>query len=161
MTCDEAELMLSSAETSAALEEHLQGCAACKAFGAELGEVLALSALPAPTPAIRRALDGLPQVVRAQWSAQQRRRSIGQRVLGYAVAAALGGLVATAALHGRAVPVASAPVAVAEVVAADPADELPTWEVAAMDEDFDVTEPVAAVDELAGFEVPWTAVDEL
>jgi predicted anti-sigma-YlaC factor YlaD len=159
MTCDEAELMLSSAETGAALEEHLQGCAACKAFGAELGQVLSLAALPAPTPAIRRALDGLPQVVRAQWSAQQRRRSLGQRVLGYAAAAALGGVVATAALHGRAVPVAIAPVAVAP--AAVSAEELPTWEVAAMDEDFDAVEPAAVADELAGFEVPWPAVDEL
>jgi predicted anti-sigma-YlaC factor YlaD len=159
MTCDEAELMLSSAETGPALEEHLQACAACKAFAAELGEVLSLAALPAPTPAIRRALDGLPQVVRAQWSAQQRRRDLGQRVLGYAAAAALGGLVATAALHGRAVPVAVEPVVAAPVVAT--AEELPLWEVAAMDEDFDAVELAAVNDELAGFEVPWPAVDEL
>lgn len=157
MTCEDAELMLSSGETSPALEEHLSGCPACKAFGAELSELLSLAALPAPSAATRRALDGLPQAVRSQWGAQQRRRDVGQRVLGYAVAAALGGLVATAALHGRAVPVA-APV-VQEQLA--PAEEPPIWEVAAMDEEFDAAEPVATVDELAGFEVPWPAEDEL
>jgi anti-sigma factor RsiW len=49
---------------AARLDAHLATCAACRAEAAALEEVLALVALPPPSAADRRALDGLSETLR-------------------------------------------------------------------------------------------------
>lgn len=157
MTCDDAEVMVTSGEGSDELRAHLMACEACSAFAAQARLALEWAALPTPAPATQARLDALPGAVQAEWTKLQRRRSVVQRVLGYAVAAGFGALVATAALgptSGSSVASVAKVAAVAEV---SQADEGLSWDIAPMDEEPDAVATAEPIEELS-FEVPWPSL---
>jgi len=82
---------------SARLDEHLAGCAACRAEAAALDRALALVRLPPPDAAERAALAGLADSIRLAQQARAQRRAWPARFAAVlAVAAAAAFLVAPA-----------------------------------------------------------------
>jgi hypothetical protein len=103
MTCEDCEARVLDALTepgdqSPELAEHLAGCEGCRAFAAETAEALELAAPPALTAQDQAALAALPGSTLAAWRDRHQPRGLLQRVLSLAVAAALGGLIASTAL---------------------------------------------------------------
>ncbi|MCU0695186.1 MAG: hypothetical protein MUC96_01505 [Myxococcaceae bacterium] len=91
MTCDDIEGRLIEGDSSAEVNEHLAGCAACRAFADELGVLTAPVSLSA---ADRAALASLEADTWKAW--QQRQARARPSWFGYAAAAACGALVASA-----------------------------------------------------------------
>jgi hypothetical protein len=91
MTCEDFELELGAPELSAEARAHLETCPGCR----ETYEVVTLAALPEVTAAERSAVAGVAASTHAAWLAQDRRRARLSWVVGLAVAAGLGAVVAT------------------------------------------------------------------
>jgi anti-sigma factor RsiW len=85
------------------LDQHLAGCAACRAEAAALDRTLSLVRLPPPDAAERAALSGLADSVRAARTAAVRRRAWPVRfAAGLAVAAAAAAFLVAPAFTRRA-----------------------------------------------------------
>jgi hypothetical protein len=93
MICEDVELALLDEPVPEDAQRHLATCPACQAYARDLGLVLQ-SATPAPlSQADQLALSTLPERALAQWDRRQHPR---RPWVGYAVAAGLGALVASA-----------------------------------------------------------------
>lgn len=154
MTCEDFELELGEAELSAAARAHLDACAACR----EAYEVVALASLPEVTAAERAALAGLEAAAQAAWQARAGRRDFVSRVVGLALAAGVGALVATGVLWrlDAARPPPDAPVV--KPVAA-PRPEMPVLLEAPVVPDFS-GDALNQGDDEVFFEVSWPQVTE-
>jgi len=136
MTCEECQALATTGDTAAA--EHLAGCAACREEEAKTKAALALAAMPALSGEEAAQLGPLAASTWSAWRRAERRKSLWRSVAGLAVAAAVGGLIASAALL-RASPHSSAPQRAVVAAADDPA-------LLASDDEFDTS----------AYEVPWT-----
>lgn len=156
MTCEDFELELGEAALSADAQAHLAQCAACR----ETVEVVALAALPEPTAAERAALLGLEGTARAAWQRETRRRDVVTRLVGLAVAAGVGALVATGVMW-RLRPEVAAPPApkVVEPVVAAPREAEPVWLEAPVVPDLS-GDALNQTDDEVSFEVSWPQVTE-
>jgi hypothetical protein len=141
MTCDECQNLALTGDPAAA--EHLEGCRACQAEHAKAQEALTLAALPALSEEESARLGALEASSERAWRRNEGRRSAWRRVAGLAVAAAVGGLIASAALIRQSphAPVAPRPEAVAVALADEGA-----YALEASDDEFDPS----------SYEVPWT-----
>ncbi len=155
MPCEDVEIELSELPKtySAELTEHLKGCASCQ----QTARVLGLATLPEPSALERATLTQLPLKTHLAWRAKEARRFSVQRVAGYALAAGLGALVASASFLSFQKPeplVGGAPV---QQTVAQPAAP-----VALADSDWDTTDDglAAADDEAAFFDVSWPSLPE-
>lgn len=90
ITCEVAQLGLLEPPVDPQLARHVEGCAECQAFARDLALVSSSSSLPEPSPA---ELDGLVASTWAEWRRFERSR---RSWLGYAAAAGLGALLASA-----------------------------------------------------------------
>ena len=99
MNCDEVELELSGREpqemTSVEVRAHVADCASCQATARLLG----LAALPPLSQTERLVLNGLATTTQQTWKAQRQRGQGLRRWASLALAAGLGGLLASAVLH--------------------------------------------------------------
>lgn len=141
MTCDECQTLALTGDPAAA--EHLETCLTCQAEHAKAQAALELAALPALSEEETSRLGLLEASTGAAWRRAEGRRSAWRRVAGLAVAAAVGGLIASAALlrpdpHSRVAPRA-------EAVTVALADE-GAGALEAGDDEFDPS----------AYEVPWT-----
>ncbi|MHB8879368.1 MAG: hypothetical protein ACYC8T_37210 [Myxococcaceae bacterium] len=135
MTCDEFEALALSGDGPALA--HVEGCARCRGEVEKAKRALELTALPPLTAADRGQLAGLAASTLTAWRGTERRRGLFCRVAGLAVAAALGGLVASAVVL-RYAGLGPAPAA---------GESWPLEsDVAPEDDELD----------LAAYEVPWT-----
>ena len=154
MQCEDAEVLLSEMpETSSAeLKEHLAGCASCR----QTAKVLGLAVLPEPTALERAALTQLPLKTHQAWRAKEARRFSVQRLAGYALAAGLGALAASASFLSfqPPAPVLSQPAIGVEQRPAGALSEAPDWDTS----DDGLT--ASADDESAFFEVSWPSFTE-
>lgn len=141
MSCERMELALLDPERPPEVVAHLATCASCQAFERDLGLVVARASLPEPTPAERAALDGLADSAWTEWRRSSRAR---QPWLGYAAAAGIGALLASAGFW-TARPVREV---VVERVVEQPRAVTP-----------DSAEPNLAADEVF-FEVTWPDISE-
>jgi len=99
MRCDDVELSIIEAQPLAEdAAAHVAGCARCRAFEEDTRRLLADAALPEPSAEERAALVSLPSSTLAAWRKQERRRGLVRQLVGYAVAAGLGALLASAVL---------------------------------------------------------------
>lgn len=153
MSCHDVELLCLEGDDALTAEAraHLEGCPACRAFRADAAAVVAAAALPPPSAQERAALASLPATAWAAWTRRERRRGLVQQVLGYAMAASLGAVVASAALWqrgpGGVVAVSSrAPEAVAFEAPYPPPDFLEPEDLDVPDDEvfFEVTWPQTA-----------------
>ena len=154
MQCDDAEIELSEEPKtySAELAEHLKGCASCQ----QTARVMELAALPEPTALERSALTQLPLKTHLAWRSQEARRFSVQRVAGYALAAGVGAMVASAgflSFHTRA-PLVTEPAQHTVMRQQAP--------VPPFDSDWDTSDdgPAAADDETPFFDVSWPSLTE-
>ena len=154
MQCEDAEVLLSEMPEapSGELNEHLAGCRSCR----QTATVLGLASLPEPTALERAALSQLPLRAHQAWHVKEARRFSVQRVAGYALAAGLGALVASASfLSFRAPdPVLPQQVKAVEQRPAETLGEDPDWDVG----DEGLAAP--ADDETAFFDVSWPSLTE-
>ena len=139
-----------SSSDDARLAAHLAGCAACRAEGEALAEVLSMARLPLPTDAERGALAGLAESVRLeQRRAQLRRRApIRYAAALLAVAAAAAFLVAPAFTR-RAPRIAPGDVAAAQVQDWEAPDTDDFWAASELDADDGSTAAMSGADQLA------------
>ncbi len=154
MQCEDAEVLLSEMPEapSAELAEHLAGCASCR----QTATVLGLASLPEPTALERAALSQVPLRAHQAWRVKEARRFSVQRFAGYALAAGLGALVASASfLSFRAPdPVLTQPVSAVEQRPAEAVTDVAEWDVG----DDGLT--ASADDESAFFDVSWPSLTE-
>lgn len=156
MTCEDFELELGEPALSADAQAHLSACAACR----ETYEVVALAALPEPTAAERAALAGLESAVRAAWQRDARRRDVVSRVVGLAIAAGVGALVATGVMWRLRPEPAPQPVPkVAAPAVTAPADVEPVLLEAPVVPDLS-GDALNQSDDDVSFEVSWPSVTE-
>lgn len=152
MTCEDFELELGEPALSVAARAHVAGCAACR----ESYEVVTLAALPPESAAERAALANLPAATLTAWRAKDRRRDLVGRVVGLAVAAGLGAVVATAVLLELR-PAPQSP-GVQPVAATQPAAEPVLLEAPVVP---DLSgDALNQVDDEVFFEVSWPSVTE-
>ena len=144
MTCDELELLLPEGADDPAVQAHLAQCASCL----QSAEVLAAAAQPPLSPSEKAKLGGLSSAVQGQWVRLQHRRGRVQQVLGLAVAAALGAVIASGVMW-KLNPARPAPQPLAVEPRAQP-------QVLVVLED---ASPLAADDE-SSFEVSWPSLNE-
>ncbi len=95
MNCDEVELELSGGEPSVEVRAHVVDCASCQTTARLLG----LSTLPPLSQTERLVLNGLAASTQQTWKAQRQRGQGLRRWATLALAAGLGGLLASAVLH--------------------------------------------------------------
>lgn len=155
MTCEDFELELGEAALSADAQAHLSQCAACR----ETVEVVALAALPEPTAAERAALMGLEGTARTAWQREARRRDRVSRVVGLALAAGVGALVATGVMWKLRPDVAPQPAPKVEPVVAAPRDAEPVLLDAPVVPDLS-GDALNQSDDDVSFEVSWPSVTE-
>lgn len=139
-----------AAGDAARLEAHLAGCAACRAEGEALAEVLSMAALPPPAQAERDALTGLAEAVRLEQRRTELRGRPPLRVAAalLAVAAAVAFLVAPAFSHRTTVDAPAARLAAAPAGWEPPdADEL--WTASDLASDDGSTAAMSGADEVA------------
>ena len=91
MTCDELELLLPEGADEAAAQAHLATCANCR----ETMAALTAAAQPPLTRVEKTKLEALPSAVQAEWTQRQHRRGMARTVVGFAIAASLGAVVAS------------------------------------------------------------------
>lgn len=139
MTCDELQLSFPEGAADMVAQAHLETCGDCR----EALEVLTLAAQPVPSALERAKLVGLPAAVQLEWLRVQRRQSMTRSIVGLAIAASLGAVVA-AGMMWRLIP---APVAANAHT--DP--EMVVW--------MEDSTPPAADDE-SNFEVSWPSLNE-
>lgn len=90
VTCEAAQLALLEPPVDPEVARHVEGCVDCQAFAKDLALVSSAATLPEPAPG---ELDGLVTSTWAEW----RRLEVGRRSwFGYAAAAGLGALLASA-----------------------------------------------------------------
>jgi len=145
MTCDEWQTLALTGDAAAA--EHLESCPGCRDEYAKAQAALALAAMPALSKEETAQLHSLAGSTWSGWRHAESRRSRWRQVAGLAVAAAVGGLIASAALLRQA-PHSPAPLrAVAAEVASTGEEALPLdARLAVSDDEFDPS----------AYEVPWT-----
>lgn len=120
--CDDVQLALSCEdELDAPQQAHVASCAACQAHREDAKRVVAAAAMPPMSARETSALASLERSTRAAWAAEHRPPRGFQRVIGYAVAAGVGALVASGAWHVN-TPRVEAPVAVAAPASNDAFD---------------------------------------
>ena len=144
MTCDELELLLPEGAGEPAAQAHLAECPSCR----ESAAVLAAAAQPGLSPSEKAKLVGLSSAVQGQWIRLQQRRGRVERVLGLAVAAAVGAVIASGVML-KLNPAPAAPPPVVVMPRAEP-------EVLVVLED---ASPLAADDE-SNFEVSWPSLND-
>lgn len=93
MTCEDVEHAVLEGARPSEVEAHLEGCAACRAFAAEVEAVSTAASLEPLTAADRAAL---AQVADGVWKASRPAPVTRTPWLGYAVAASVGALLAGA-----------------------------------------------------------------
>lgn len=99
MRCEDAQReWLAGDEADAAAKAHVEGCAACQAFGESAQLVFNRAALPAVTATEKASLQPLAGDVMRAYERSQRRKSRFGRAAGLAIAASIGAAVASAAL---------------------------------------------------------------
>lgn len=139
MTCDELQLTFPEGAGDMVAQAHLETCGDCR----EALEVLTLAAQPSPSAVERAKLVGLASSVQTHWLRAQRRQSVARSVVGLAVAASLGAVVAAGMMWKL------NPRPAAAAVHADPG--LVVW--------MEDSTPPAADDE-SNFEVSWPSLNE-
>ncbi len=102
LTCEDAELILSemSEPRSVELERHLQTCQSCR----QSAQLFSLAALPQPAAYEHAKLSQLPALTLNAFRTAEKTHSRFQRLIGYAAAAGLGALVASAAMLSMRAP---------------------------------------------------------
>lgn len=91
MNCDDVELALPEGAGDEAVRAHLAECAACR----ETAAVLSLTAQAPLTAGEKAKLVSLPVAVQTEWARSQRRRDAARKLIGLAIAACLGAVVAS------------------------------------------------------------------
>lgn len=95
MTCEETELELSGGEVSPVAKAHLASCIDCQ----KTARVLGLAALPELNDTERLMLSSLPVTIQREWRpAKPARFHFVKQSLGYALAAGIGALIASAVI---------------------------------------------------------------
>lgn len=154
MTCDDVELALSEQPPALSAEAfaHLATCASCQ----QTARLLEVASSPELSAEERAGLAQLPVRALTAWRAEEARRFSLRRLSGYAVAAALGALVASGVASLRlntGLTVGPAVVAETSVTLGEPFATTPEWDSSADDE-------TTAADESAFFDVSWPALTE-
>ncbi len=151
MTCEEIELALSERPPALTPEvaEHLTTCASCR----QTAQLLSLARLPELSAVEVSGLAQLPGRSLGAWRAQETRRFSLRRFAGYAVAAAIGALVASGVtsfrLTGTTALEAQPPYAAATLALGETEFDFGTGD-----------DDLFTSDETEFFDVSWPALDE-
>lgn len=144
MTCDELELLLPEGVDGPDPQAHLAECAQCR----QTSSLLSAVAQPPPSPTEKAKLVGLASAVQTKWVRQQQRRSRLQSVVGLAIAACLGAVLAAGVMWNR----PGAPPPEQPSVQTHPEPEVLVW--------MEDASGASSADDESSFEVAWPSLND-